>query len=203
MALHQTVPGADHSSKQSNERHKLFWTLYIMDKQKAFTSGHPCELYLFDSSIELPQIEAGSTERLLKMGQIHLMVIWEEIYLALYSSKAMRRSLLNQRQQRLRLSNLLKKWSQQHSQILLKVLFDLEPVSLCMHLELRYCFYVAQVLVHRHSNKEADVRQCESSARVALSIIVDAYQDNTSISSAILLRRLVPSDYTKRQLLIS
>lgn len=174
------------------ERKNLFWALYVMDKQRLFMSGQSCDLYLFDSGILLPLEKSGEnlTGRY-ALAHIHMMSLWEEIYIKLYSSGALRKGSSYRSSQSEKLSEILRRWSALHVS-LLDEKADKEDSASLLRLELKYCYHVAQILVCRccSSQDKSKKDQRTENARAALRLLNSLRKTPPSLGAVALLARL-------------
>ncbi|CAG8980603.1 hypothetical protein HYALB_00013758 [Hymenoscyphus albidus] len=173
------------------EREAIYWTLYIMDKHRTFLTGYPCNLSLFDSDLNLLNTNRSSRLWKLKLAQIYLMVIWEEIYITLYSQKAMRLPAhQNLHKMTGTLFGLLRNWTSHYGQILGQSLAtDPSPASY-LQIELKYSFHIAQVLILRHSSIPSSVQLCIDNARAVVMVILGLFRSAFMIGSMSLAARL-------------
>lgn len=173
------------------ERRNIFWALYSMDKQRVFMTGQPCDIYLFDSDIQLRHSESGPATQHFTLAYIHMMSLWEDIYMSLYSSRAARNGIPHRHSQVLRLSNRFQNWGTQHNQLLSKPVAEKVSAITNLRLELRYCFHVGHILIHRCHSQDSSRQQRINSARAALNIINELRAASPSISSVAVLGRQV------------
>ncbi|KAK7743289.1 hypothetical protein SLS53_004374 [Cytospora paraplurivora] len=194
---HDSIHVSDESPR---ERERVFRVLYGMDKQRAFLTGGPCDLYHFDSDLELWQSvamkpnEVDSPSRKLIAAFDDLMMIWEEIYLKLYSARAIAAGAAYASSQVAGLKDLLIKWHEYHPGVLETTMshppsaedgdgsgiqhsiggHDVDDL-VSMQFELRYCYHVTQVLVLRceRSEDERAQMQMRHHARTSLQLIVE------------------------------
>lgn len=181
---HDSIHVPDESS---GERERVFRVLYGMDKQRAFLTGGPCDLYHFDSDLELWQSvdtkpnEVNSPSRKLLAAFDDMMMIWEEIYLKLYSTRAIAAGASYASSQVAGLKDLLAKWHEHHPGVL-ETAMSHPPVGghdvddlVSIQFELRYCYHVTQVLVLRceRSEDERAQMQMRHHARTSLQLIVE------------------------------
>ena len=161
------------SWEKMNQSEKLFWAMYMLDKQRVFFNGHPCDLYLFDSDLQLASCRDDATyaERL-NAASVHLMAIWEEIFIALYSCRGSRSSTAHRSRQAEMLRNLVNEWGLQHHTVI-NQLSSLEerPGSDPLQIELKYTYHATQILINRCDSSEESQQQILFHARSALKII--------------------------------
>lgn len=186
LHLHDSTGDED-----SAERKRLFRVLYAMDKQRVFLTGDPCNLYHFDSDLELWKSDvarhganevASSMQRLLAASD-DMMMIWEEAYLKLCSARAVSAGPAYSSGQVASLLQLLREWNEHHPGLV-----DISSAStpprknghgpervLLTQSELEYCYHVTHVLVLR-CDRERDSRaqaQLLVHARASLRLIVE------------------------------
>lgn len=178
----------DLSSLQA-ERRNLFWMLYAMDKQRVYLTGQPCDLYLFDSDMQQLKCDGPTPIQKFFLAHVHMMSLWEEVYISLYSLRASRKGASYRQEQVMRLSSLLRNWGFQHKQALGNPTQIENSLEASLRRELRYCFHVGQILIHRCHEQESSRQQRVGNARAALHIIKSLYEDNHSISGVAVLGR--------------
>lgn len=176
-------------TEKDPERTELFWALYVMDKERVFMTGQPCDLYLFDTDMQLLEGEPDCTLPHYTVAHNHMMSLWEEIYISLYSSAARRKESSHRSNQVTRLSSLFRNWGYKY-RILLNTPLAADASTIdCFQLELKYSFHVGQILIHRCSREEDSKQQRISSVYSALNIIKNIHEASTSIGNVALLGR--------------
>ena len=173
------------------ERINLFWTLFVNDKQRAFLTGQPCDLYLFDSDLRLQKPVAENSPQYFQLAHVHLMSLWEEVYLSLYSLRAARKGVVHRQEQVIKMNALLGNWNFQYKDLLNKPSSEDTPLIANLRLELRYAFNISQILVHRCHPQESSRHQVLTSSRAALTIIRDVHQSDFTPGGTYLLCRLI------------
>lgn len=177
----------------------LYWTLFVMDKQRTSVNGLPFDLYFYHSDLPLaPEDGAMSLGQQSWMMHIYITTIWEETYISLYSARAARKGYSYRESQITRLDKLAKKW---HSRTL-----QLFPdnstndnngennnnnllVEDNWQVELNYAYHIAQVLIHSRSDTTQSKEIELKNARAALQIInMVVKQTPTEASLALLCR---------------
>lgn len=173
----------DETALQSRER--LYWILYGMDKSRVFFSGNSPDLYSFDSEFQTRQSTADSSlEMQLHATAAHMMTVWEEIYIGLYSARAVRSGAEYRRDQVHRLQRLC-----DEALPLIPSLRSHNPGLRLMQLEIKYCYHVSKSLIHR-SHQTAEQRQITHDHAVsALQIMVDVFEEPVTPSSCLVLGR--------------
>ena len=173
------------------ERINLFWTLFVNDKQRAFLTGQPCDLYLFDSDLRLQKPVAENSPQYFQLAHVHLMSLWEEVYLSLYSLRAARKGVAHRQEQVIKMSALLGNWSFQYKELLNKPSSEDTPLTANLRLELLYAYNISQILVHRCHPQDSSRHQVLTSSRAALTIIRDVHQSDFTLGGTYLLCRLI------------
>ena len=176
-------------SEMDAERTNLFWTVFIMDKERVFMTGQPCNIYVFDSDVQLLRREPGLTLQHYTTALFHMMCLWEDIYISLYSSKAFRKGQSYRHSQISRLNSLFRTWGYQHKNLLNIPTSPVASIKDHIQLELKYSFHVGQILVHRCGSGDSSKQQRISSEYAALNIIKDVHGASPSVGSAALLGR--------------
>ncbi|KAI1411056.1 hypothetical protein F5Y13DRAFT_201587 [Hypoxylon sp. FL1857] len=182
--------GADENSA---ERKRLFRVLYALDKQRVFASGQPCDLYSFDSDLVLaPSAEHELPGRKLINAFDHMMEIWEEIYLALYSSRAIASGKAYRAQQVRRIAQLIDGWHEQNHKFLEATFLDGTAELVNLQLELKYCYHVTQVLALCHDRQnERTQQQLRNHDRTCLKLIIEAGCLSAGAARIALLSRIL------------
>ena len=156
-------------------------------------TGQPCDLYFFDTDMQLLECDIECTLQHFTTAHNHLMSLWEEIYISLYSSGARRKGSLCRFNQVTKLSELFRNWVCKYK-VLLKTPLTVEASTKdCFRLELKYCFHVGQILIHRCGREETSKQQRINSVYSALNIIKEIHESSSSISNVALLGRSVSS----------
>lgn len=163
-----------------------------MDKFRTFLTGRPCDLYLFDSAIHLNNgTNDESPDARLNCAFDHMMRIWEEVYLTLYSTRA---SLAGARIRAQRVSSmrdLAASWAQRYGGLMEIADSGLAPDMFPRCLELKYCYHVTQVLILRCDRRDHVQRQLLDHARACLRVITSiASMPATTLGLAALARML-------------
>ncbi|OTA88250.1 hypothetical protein M434DRAFT_399084, partial [Hypoxylon sp. CO27-5] len=177
----------------SAERERLFRVLYALDKQRVFASGQPCDLYSFDSDLVLtPAFEYDSPIRKLNNAFDHMMEIWEEIYLALYSSRAVASGKAHRVRHARRLAQLIDEWYEQHQKLMEATFMDDTAELGNLQLELKYCYHVTQVLILCHDRQNGCTqRQLRDHDRTCLRLMNEVGSLPTNGSRIALLGRML------------
>ncbi|KAH9887539.1 hypothetical protein F4778DRAFT_431468 [Xylariomycetidae sp. FL2044] len=181
---HEVTP-----NEKAGDRERVFRVLYGMDKQRVFLTGDPCNIYHFDSDLELwtnpngEPGEPGSPRRGLTAAFDELMMIWEEVYVKLYSARATAAGTAYLSTQVAGLMQLLTKWHEHHSAAFRSCVSDLDGSNAhnnydtddLIRCELKYCYHASQVLVLRceQSGNERAQSQKREHARSCLTLIAD------------------------------
>ncbi|KAI1370678.1 hypothetical protein F4677DRAFT_451188 [Hypoxylon crocopeplum] len=194
LGLHLSKADDRKLGENPSERERVFQVLYSMDKQRVFLTGDPCDLYHFDSDLELctsKSDEVKSPCRRLVAAIDGMMIIWEEVYLKLYSARAIAAGAEYLSSQVAGLMQLLTKWHEYHPGVLetnasgssftenlvgSNIHHSLEVDDLIsLQLEVRYCYHVTHVLVLRceRSRDERAQVQMRHHARTCLQLIME------------------------------
>lgn len=193
MGIHRPrAPQGDTQVSERADRDRLFRVLYAMDKCRTFLTGHPCDLYLFDSEIHLDSdTDDESPDARLNCAFDHMMRVWEEVYLTLYSTRA---SLAGARVRAQRVSSMrdmASSWAQRYGGLMdiTDSGFESEMHPRC--LELKYCYHMTQVLILRCDRRNHIQRQLLDHARACLRVIASiGSMPVTTLSLASLARML-------------
>lgn len=122
------------------DRALVFWALYCHDKQRAFHTGKACDLYSFDCGHRLPTVIANQQQSATHAAKAHLMSLWEGIWTALYSAKALHAGHNESMARIAHLTTKLKAWFEQFHHVLEQVKstqLNLTPLE-SLKLELQY-----------------------------------------------------------------
>ncbi|KAI3320500.1 hypothetical protein HD806DRAFT_235010 [Xylariaceae sp. AK1471] len=193
VGLHRSRSSrGDSQGPDSGNRERLFKVLYAMDKHRVFLTGHSCDLYLFDSDIQLGDgAEKGSTSMRLNSAFDHIMRIWEELYLTLYSTRASVAGTSFRAQHVSAVMNLLDSWTQQHGGLMEPANSRSEPDLDARRLELKYCYHITQVLALRCDRRGHVQKQMLDHSRACLRVIADiSNMPVTTLSLASIARML-------------
>lgn len=163
-----------------------------MDKERTFITGVPCDLYFFDSDIQLHEDETGGSLQRYAVARYHIMSLWEEVYVSLYSSRAVRTETWQRSQQVSRLHDMFRDWGFKYKALLKAHVGPEEDTKDCFQLELKYCFHVGQILIHHCGREETNKKQRLNSMYYALNLIQEVYRKRLSLAHFALLGRLVP-----------
>ncbi|KAJ2995624.1 hypothetical protein NUW58_g1221 [Xylaria curta] len=193
VGLHQSQSSRKNAQGQErSNQDRLFRVLYTMDKYRTFLTGRPCDLYLFDSELPLNnKAQEEPSSKRLNSAFDHMMRIWEEIYLGLYSARASLASISTRGQRASNMSNLVTCWAQQYGGVLessdSSSGLELAP----RRLELKYCYHITQVLILRCDPGSDTQRQVIDHARACLRVIASVIaMPVTTLTLAYLTRML-------------
>ena len=192
VGLSRSIETLDHmeDSAQLRTRESLFWALYSLDKQRVFLSGHSCDLYLFDSGLQPPccssEMPAASQ---LQFASVQMMMIWEEIYLCLYSSRAARFGVDHRRDQIRALRRLYADFSRQQEELLSSSFLTRAPNLDMMQLELKYRYHVGQILIYRCDPSEESQQETRRHSLLALRVMSDVFHAPATANSCAVLGR--------------
>ncbi|KAI2637994.1 hypothetical protein GGS26DRAFT_546053 [Hypomontagnella submonticulosa] len=163
-----------HESEQ--ERERLFRVLYTLDKQRVFMTGQPCDLHMFDSDHRIgPDRNHEQAEPPIGDAFDHMMTIWEEIYLNLYSLRAASSGGETRMRQMRLVTGSVEKFSQKHAGLMSPIscangTADIDP----LHIELVYGHRVTQVLILRcERGNEQTQEKMRELARSSLRLILE------------------------------
>jgi hypothetical protein len=175
IGLHRSrTSQRDSQGPNPGDRERLFKILYAIDKHRVFLTGHSCDLYLFDSDIQLDDgARKGSTSTRLNSAFDHIMRIWEELYLTLYSTRASVAGAQFRVHHVSALTTLIESWTQQHGELMELASSGSEPDLDARRLELKYCYHITQVLALRCDPRVHAQRQMLDHSRACLRLITD------------------------------
>ncbi|KAI0847319.1 hypothetical protein F5Y00DRAFT_271257 [Daldinia vernicosa] len=193
LGLHRSRTSEDDAGHEQTEWERLFRVLYALDKQRAFMSGQTCDLHLFDSDLTLSSISDNELpSRRLNNAFDHMMEIWEEIYLSLYSSRANTAGEAYRVRQARRMTQLVDEWNQQNHELIAATLPEDIAGLANVQLELNYCYHVTQVLCLRHDRRDEPAQhQMRNHARICLRLISEAGSPSLTTASLALLDRML------------
>ncbi|KAL5358247.1 hypothetical protein BJX96DRAFT_182798 [Aspergillus floccosus] len=190
MDLSRSVSGMSEPTAQTRQR--LLWILYSMDKQRVFLCGQSPDMYLFDSDFQPPLVHARTgtapTDQL-QAASLHLMSLWEDIYMDLYSARAIRSSAKQRRDHVRVLNHACDEWEQQHRDLLNSSFPSNTLGGSLMQMEVRYFYHVSKVLIHRCDMSADGWQNTRDHAISALRYITDVFQEPVSPGSCLVLRR--------------
>ena len=163
-----------------------------MDKQRSFISGEPFDLHFYDSDARLlSNSKPESLAQHCQKAHIHMMAIWEQIYIYLYSLRAYRKSQARRQQDVMSLDRFTRRWYSHYGSLLSTSPSDEISIIDLWLIELKYTFHVGQVLIHRCSRQESSQQLTSVNSRAALRIIRDVFRSKHSLGSVLLLSRYV------------
>ncbi|KAI0195909.1 hypothetical protein F4808DRAFT_464156 [Astrocystis sublimbata] len=174
---------------------RLFRILYAMDKQRVFMTGQPCDLHLFDSDQRVGlRRDLSNDEIPISDAFDHLMTIWEEIYLNLYSCRATHASTDARFRQVQFVNGSLDKFAQAHATLLSPSCAthadDAEDAHLS-RIELQYGFQVSQILaLRRDQDNEDSQSKIRDLARSSLRLLLEVRSAPLNTARFALLARL-------------
>ncbi|KAI0105039.1 hypothetical protein GGR51DRAFT_201377 [Nemania sp. FL0031] len=178
MGLHRSASACQDEKNNDAERvrHRLFRVLYAMDKQRVFMTGQPCDLHMFDSDHHIGSSRShqeGNSP--ISDAYDDIMILWEEIYLNLYTSRAAVASLETRARQVRLVSNSTHKFARTHSALIAMPSFaDGIADTDLMLVELAYVYRVSQVLVLRcDRDDEQGLEKMREFARSSLKMILE------------------------------
>ncbi|KAJ5689026.1 hypothetical protein N7462_003418 [Penicillium macrosclerotiorum] len=184
MGLHRSVGIVDDRALEARQR--LFWIVYSMDKTRVFLGGHPPDLYLFNTEFQ-PRLSAPemSVESQLRSAAAHIMTVWEEIYIGLYSVRAVRMGAEHRHNQVDRLDHLCDKYLP-----LVPSQVSRDPGLRLMQLEITYCYHVSKILIHRCHRTTEEWQTTHEHAVFALQTITDVFEGPVTPGSCVVLSRI-------------
>ncbi|PYH93828.1 hypothetical protein BO71DRAFT_441429 [Aspergillus ellipticus CBS 707.79] len=178
-------------SAADEERRDLYWAVFVMDKQRTYMAGRPFDLHFYDSDVQLLRTMAGqSLVQHYRTAHVHMMAVWEEIYIYLYSARAFRRGPAYRQSQIAKLDGLTRSWYARNGSLLAKSGTGEISALEGWRIELKYAFHIGQVLVHRFSSNESSQHVALANSRAALRIICDVFHTKQTEGSISLLARL-------------
>ncbi|KAI1307787.1 hypothetical protein F5Y03DRAFT_116245 [Xylaria venustula] len=184
-----------HRSKENHQcetRARLFRVLYAMDKTRVFMTGQPCDLYLFDSDQDIgPDHNRQGDDHSVIDAFDHLMTIWEEIYLNLYSSGASRSDMSTRLNQMRFVASSINRFSQTHAKLLSPCSSSDTADTDLLRLELRYGYQVSQILILRcDQDDEQSLTKMRDLSRSSLEMILEVCQPPMTTARFALLSRI-------------
>ncbi|KAI1171722.1 hypothetical protein F4777DRAFT_591003 [Nemania sp. FL0916] len=194
VGIHRPATPLDRTpGPESADRDRLFRVLYAMDKCRAFLTGHSCDLYVFDSEMQVDiGGEGESPNSMLDYAFDRMMRIWEEIYLTLYSTRAALAGAKTRTQRVSSMSELAVSWARRYAGVMESTGSGFESELHPRRLELKYCYHITQVLILRcDRTNHIFQRQLVDHARACLSVIASTvHMPVTTLSLASLARML-------------
>lgn len=182
----------DNLSDSDEERRDLYWAVFGMDKQRTYIAGRPLDLHFYDSDVRMFQTMTSQTlVHRCRKAHVHMMAVWEEIYIYLYSFRAFRRGPTYRQSQIAKLDSLSRGWYARNGSLLPKTTSAGDSVVDNWRTELKYIFHIGQVLIHRFSNDIGSRQVALSNSRAALGLICDVFNAKQNEASISLLARLV------------
>ncbi|TRX91236.1 hypothetical protein FHL15_007841 [Xylaria flabelliformis] len=176
----------------SDTQGRIFRILYAMDKQRVFMTGQPCDLHLFDSDQHIgPGRSEPDNDHPISEAFDHLMTIWEEIYLNLYSPRALRASTDTRLRQMRLVTGSLERFAQVHAKLLSPTLATNVEDEDLSRIELQYGYQVSQILVLRSDqDNEQSQSKMRDLARLSLRLILEVRKPPLTTARFALLARL-------------
>lgn len=182
------------SHKLEKERERLFWVLYTLDKQRVFMTGQPCDLYAFDSDYHssIEHVPTSNDDVLSNSALNYMMVVWENIYINFYASKAA--SAPNQARARhmQRINNLLEQFGRKHVTQLNDSLPSTTADTKSLQTELKYGYHILQILLLRCEQDSAEKHaRIAELARASLEVIIGVCKESATTFQLALLAKLI------------
>ncbi|PWY86568.1 hypothetical protein BO94DRAFT_575629 [Aspergillus sclerotioniger CBS 115572] len=190
MGLQQCNSGNGSLSTADEERRDLYWAVFVMDKQRTYMAGRPFDLHFYDSDVQLLRTMAGqSLVQHYRTAHVHMMAVWEEIYIYLYSARAFRRGPAYRQSQIAKLDSMTRSWYARNGSLLTQSSSEMSALE-GWRIELKYAFHIGQVLVHRFSSDQSSQHVALANSRAALRTICEVFQTKQTEASISLLARL-------------
>ncbi|KAI1088285.1 fungal-specific transcription factor domain-containing protein [Rostrohypoxylon terebratum] len=190
IGLHRANSFRRNAHDDTVERKRIFQVIYDLDKQHVFLSGQPCDLYIFDSDTGIfPSIKPESPVQQLHNAFNCLMEIWEEIYLALYSSRATSAGKPARVRQIRHVAHLIEEWYQQNHGVMEAAPLNEDEDFVSIRVELKYCYHVSHILC-LHGSYCNDQQELLLHARVCLGLVCKASSSFSTSNIAVLGRIL-------------
>ncbi|KAI1269285.1 hypothetical protein F5Y18DRAFT_374124 [Xylariaceae sp. FL1019] len=200
MGLHRLrdpVKTDKSASKESSdkERRRLFRILYTLDKQRVFMTGHPCDLYSFDSDHHIgPNVDDEEDDDPVNNAFGHLMTVWEEIYLNLFTSKATSASAETRAHKVRAVSSSLDRFAHMHAGVLAAASSSTAEETADAKLqgiELTYAYQVSQILVLRcDETNDQSKERIQGLARTSLGLLLEVIEPPLTTARFALLARM-------------
>ncbi|KAI1147245.1 hypothetical protein F4825DRAFT_157846 [Nemania diffusa] len=186
------APKTDAQDSERATRDRLFRVVYAMDKCRTFLTGYPCDLYLFDSEMEIDDgTEEAAPNTRIACAFDHMMRVWEEIYLALYSTRASLAGVKIRAQRVSSMTDLAVSWAQRYSGLMESADSSFGPELDPRRVELKYCYHLTQVLILRCDRRSYIQRQLVDHARACLRAIASVVSMPVSTLSLSSLARML------------
>ncbi|TGJ87328.1 hypothetical protein E0Z10_g1467 [Xylaria hypoxylon] len=180
--------GAD----MTDVRGRLYRILYAMDKVRVFMTGQPCDLHLFDSDQHIgPKRNHADDDHPISDAFDHLMTIWEEIYLNLYSSRAAQATTETRLLQMRFVTGSIDRFAQTHARLLSPSSANDTLDTDLLRIELLYGYQVSQILVLRcDQDNEQSLSRMRDLARSSLGLILEVCKPPLTTARFALLARM-------------
>ena len=206
MGLHRAPCNINDNQIGSNasyERKRLFCALYVLDKQRVFLSGQPCDIYLFDSDLAILGCDSTEPANQCRFAHLHMMTLWEEIYINLYSPRSLRSSTNSRDSQVTRLNTLVQDWESHYEHLLSQSIEAEAAVATCLRAELRFSYHMALILIQRCHSKGIERKEEYTHARAVLKLLIGiALGPISTASFALLARYAYPIAFLIPQILL-
>ena len=188
MRLQEHTPVNQSTSYHEDERENLILVLYVVDKQRVFVKGPPCQIHLFECHIFIPSHDDGRPGKEMELADLQLVCLLEEIYRHLYSAKAKRQHPASQQETSNSLVVELDSWWSRFKDLLKVSSTGSTRSGIAMRgQKLRYMFLVMQILVVRCGFGEESKRRSLEHARSALGIIQTLCTGTCLLNGALLV----------------
>ncbi|KAI0151737.1 hypothetical protein GGR57DRAFT_171545 [Xylariaceae sp. FL1272] len=199
MGLHRLRDAAKTEKSASiesseKERRRLFRILYTLDKHRVFMTGHPCDLYSFDSDHHVgPNIHDKEDDDPVNNAFGHLMTIWEEIYLNLFTSRATSVSAEMRAHKVRAVISSLDGFAHMHAAALAASSSTAEEAAdaKLLGMELMYAYQVSQILVLRcDETSDQSKEKARELARTSLKLLLEVCEPPLTTARFALLARM-------------
>ncbi|KAI8628006.1 hypothetical protein F5Y19DRAFT_465355 [Xylariaceae sp. FL1651] len=173
-------------------RGRLFRILYSMDKQRVFMTGQPCDLHMFDTDHHIgPSRDDKHDNRPISDAFDHLMTIWEEIYLNLYSSRAVSAGAETRARQMRVVTNSIERFGQIHARLMVPPSANDMTDADLLRMELVYGYQVSQIIVLQcDQDNEQSLNKLRDLARSSLGLILEVCKPSITTARFALLARM-------------
>jgi hypothetical protein len=115
----------------------------------SFMTGQPCDLHLFDSDYQIGSNHKHEDETSLNDIFDDTMTVWEDIYLNLYSMRAVSASRDARARQMRLVADSMDRFAQHHAQVMSSSSTSKSEKTNLKQTEIAYGYYVSQVLILR------------------------------------------------------
>ena len=199
IGLHQqNALSADQSPGEKSQRVRVFWTLYVIDKNITSMIGQSCYMPLIDCNVSLPE-KVDLADPCLKrlLPRIELALIQEDAYKRLHSNQPDQIVEKEQRNNILYLDKKLNEWAFKYREVIEESPFDESsppsalPFNLQANTALTYHFHITRLTVYRSSNDPSDKKKCRDDAVACVRLLQRLSGDFNSETGCVMLREYV------------